>query len=180
MVKFSHGEQMRNQSFRHFRGNKAERILCVAHEDGENVWVHIDQLIELLLPAISATAGPHIRIRFEIEPGLPGIDVDLRHLELAILNLVVNAREVMPEGGVLTIGARLVRSCSPVGPGSYLQLETIAHATGLSATVRNAGEAKGLGLWLAGNLARLLGGDLAVFRASGFATSVQLWLPVAD
>jgi signal transduction histidine kinase len=64
---------------------------------------------------IGSTLGPIIDVKIEFAPDLPPAMADMNQLEMALLNLAVNARDAMPDGGVLTIGAKR----ESVRPGSY-------------------------------------------------------------
>jgi PAS domain S-box-containing protein len=144
---------------------------------------------------LASTLGPRIRIDFDLKPGLPAAIADANQLEMALLNLAVNGRDAMPEGGVLTIHVALENLGQDHGPdlrpGRYLRL--CVHDTGVGmdeATRRKAtepffstkgiGRGTGLGLSMVHGLAAQLGGALTLESAPGEGTTVKIWLPPAD
>ena len=72
--------------------------------------IEIPQLVEGMAEIITRTSGPQIRVRVEMAPGLPPAKADANQLEMALLNLSVNARDAMPDGGTLTISATCVEA----------------------------------------------------------------------
>jgi CheY-like chemotaxis protein len=121
--------------------------------------------------------------------------VDANQLEMAILNLAVNARDAMENGGTLTIAAQ--RGClgtgSPVtlAPGAYIQLsvgdtgvgmdeDTLKRAVEPFFSTKGIGKGTGLGLSMAHGLTAQLGGALNIRSKPGIGTTVDLWLPVSD
>ena len=150
-------------------------------------------LREILAPAF----GARIAIRVEAEPGLPPLLADREQLETALVNLAVNARDAMPEGGVLTLAAAMERvaegAAAPPGPapGRYIRLsvrdtgegmdaETLARAAEPFFTTKPAGKGTGLGLSMAKGLAEQSGGAFAIESAPGRGTTVTLWFPLAE
>ena len=128
--------------------------------------------------------------------GLPLIEVDPNQLELALLNLAVNARDAMPEGGRLVIRPRPRRSMSRGStPGSSVPAPTCASRCGMTArawtkqrsrgatepffTTKGVGKGTGLGLSMVQGLVVQLGGGMKVESAPGDGTTVTLWLPKA-
>jgi len=116
-------------------------------------------------------------------------------LEMALLNLAVNARDAMPDGGTLTVALALDTlehdHGSTLPPGSYLRLcvhDTgvgMDEATQLQATepffsTKGIGRGTGLGLSMVHGLAAQLGGSLEIESALGQGTTIKIWLPVAE
>jgi CheY-like chemotaxis protein len=114
---------------------------------------------------------------------------------MAILNLAVNARDAMPEGGTLTILARPVTvgvgERSAVAPGKYVLLSVADTGTGMDETTldraiepffstKGIGRGTGLGLSMVHGLASQLGGGLAIASKPGLGTCVELFLPTSD
>ena len=143
---------------------------------------------------VASSVGPAIEIRLLPDRGLPAALADPNQLELALLNLCVNARDAMEGGGVLTIAAE----CSVVGPGgapnlapgAYVRLSVIDTGSGMDeATLAKAvepffstkevGRGTGLGLSMVHGLAAQLGGAFVLTSALGKGTRADLYLPVA-
>ncbi len=122
------------------------------------------------------------------------MSTDPHHLESAILNLVVNARDAMPEGGPIIIAAEAatVSAGNPEGlkPGAYVRLSVSDQGVGMDeATVKRAaepffttkdvGKGTGLGLSMVHGLASQSGGTMTIASAPGTGTTISLLLPVA-
>ena len=155
-------------------------------------------LVELLTgmrDLISSSVGPTIQLQLRCESDLPPALVDPNQLELAILNLCVNARDAMPQGGQLTVlaeGAAVGPVSSPrLKPGFYLRLSVIDAGVGMDSdtlaraiepfySTKETGRGTGLGLSMVHGLAAQLGGGFHLTSAPGEGTRVDLYLPVAD
>jgi signal transduction histidine kinase/FixJ family two-component response regulator len=152
-------------------------------------------LVEGMLDLIKRSLGPQIDVRLDASGGLPAAMVDPNQLELALLNLAVNARDAMPDGGRLTIAVE--QQTVPksgdldVEPGSYIRLSIADDGTGMDeATLKRAiepfystkgvGKGTGLGLSMVHGLAAQSGGALRLSSVLGRGTTAELWLPVAD
>jgi CheY-like chemotaxis protein len=143
---------------------------------------------------ISSTSGPTIEVRVDLPNDLPPATADANQVEMAVLNLAVNARDAMPNGGLLTISA--VRASvgpeqqSSVRPGEYVRLSVTDTGVGMDqATLERAiepffstkgiGKGTGLGLSMVHGLALQLNGGLTIESKTGAGTTVDLWLPVS-
>jgi CheY-like chemotaxis protein len=143
---------------------------------------------------IASTTGPQIKVVVEAEDDLPAAMADANQLEMALLNLSVNARDAMPDGGTL----RVTVSCETLGPvhqaqlppGDYIRLsvadtgmgmdeETIARAIEPFFSTKGIGKGTGLGLSMVHGLASQLGGALTLASKPGVGTNIELWLPVS-
>lgn len=142
---------------------------------------------------LSKAVGPRIEIRNEIAEGLPPLLIDSNQLELALLNLFVNARDAMEAGGVVTINADLTSEGRPASlneanfirisvsdTGEGMDEETVLRAAEPFFTTKGVGKGTGLGLSMIQGLAAQSGGSIAISSRKGFGTTVSLWLPVAD
>src|SRR5215472_11538768 len=104
--------------------------------------VDIPKLIDSMIEMLSRSLGPTIQIATDFERDLASIRVDPNQLELALLNLAVNARDAMPMGGELTITAHAcigVGEIATLGPGDYIRVEVRDSGCGMDeATLRRA------------------------------------------
>ena len=156
--------------------------------------VALDDLVTGMASLVSSTIGPKIDLRVNIADDLPPARADANQLEMAILNLSVNARDAMPGGGELTISASRasVRGRHPAGlrVGHYVRLSVADTGIGMDEATRaraiepffstkGIGKGTGLGLSMAHGLAAQLGGGLTIISAPGEGTTVELWLPVS-
>ena len=157
--------------------------------------VDIGALLGGMRDLISSSVGPTIDLHLRHDPELPSALIDPNQLELAILNLCVNARDAMPNGGPLTILAEEVAigpcSSPKLKPGLYVRLsvidagsgmnpETLARAVEPFYSTKEFGRGTGLGLSMVHGLAAQLGGAFELTSAPGEGTRVDLSLPVAD
>ena len=152
-------------------------------------------LVEGMTDLIRRSIGPRVAIMFRADPDIVAARVDPSQLELALLNLAVNARDAMPGGGTLTIAI----SEQHVGPGhsaalrhgSYVKLEVADTGTGMDAatlaraiepfySTKGIGKGTGLGLSMVHGLAAQSGGALIVHSEPGQGTRAEIWLPAAS
>ncbi|TNC51623.1 PAS domain S-box protein [Rubellimicrobium rubrum] len=157
--------------------------------------VDVGALLDGMHDLIARSIGPQIDMVIEVAPDLPPAMVDPNQLELALLNLAVNARDAMLGGGRLTIGAteEAVRSGHPTGLGSgrYVRLAVVDTGVGMEATIlaravepffstKGMGKGTGLGLSMVHGLAGQSGGRLVLSSTPGQGTRAEVWLPVAS
>jgi signal transduction histidine kinase/ActR/RegA family two-component response regulator len=157
--------------------------------------VDISALLGGMRDLISSSVGPTIDLHLRHDPDLPSAVIDPNQLELAILNLCVNARDAMPDGGPLTILAEelaigpgsspklkpgLYVRVSVIDAGSGMDSETLARAVEPFYSTKEVGRGTGLGLSMVHGLAAQLGGALELTSAPGEGTRVDLYLPVAE
>jgi CheY-like chemotaxis protein len=143
---------------------------------------------------IERSIGPLIQLDIQAEAGLPAVTVDPNQLEMALLNLAVNARDAMPSGGRLTIRLQsfnLQNQGEPRLPdGRFLRLSvsdtghgmtptTLAKAVEPFFSTKGVGKGTGLGLSMVHGLADQSGGAFRLESELGKGTSAHLWLPVA-
>lgn len=150
-------------------------------------------LREMIAPVL----GSAMRLEVVCEDGLPPVLADRGQLETVLVNLAVNARDAMPEGGRLEVSARredvAPREEHPAAlkPGPYLRLAvadsgrgmdaaTLARATEPFFTTKAKGKGTGLGLAMARGFAEQSGGGLMLESAPGQGTTVTLWLPTGS
>jgi signal transduction histidine kinase len=155
----------------------------------------VRSLVEDMIGLIDRSVGPMVRIELHAEDKMPVVDVDPNQLEMALLNLAVNARDAMITGGVLTIGLseQIVDVNDQLGvrPGRYVVLsvrdtgegmdaETLARAVEPFFSTKGVGKGTGLGLSMVFGLAQQSGGALRLESVPSSGTTARLWLPVAS
>ena len=156
--------------------------------------VEVPALVGGMLGLLERSVGPSIRLHTSFAEALPWVRTDPNQLESALLNLTLNARDAMPNGGVITIDARVEQASGEPGldlnPGRYVRLrvvdsgegmdgETLARATEPFFTTKGVGKGTGLGLSMVHGLAQQSGGALRVLSTKGEGSSVEIWLPIA-
>jgi PAS domain S-box-containing protein len=150
-------------------------------------------LVQGMRELIERSLGPRIEFATDIAPGVPPAMVDLNQLELALLNLSVNARDAMPNGGRLSwrvCEEMAGESRADLAPGRYVRIEvsdtgmgmdadTLARAVEPFFSTKAAGKGTGLGLSMVHGLAGQSGGAFKLESQPGKGTTATLWLPVA-
>lgn len=170
-----------------------QRLLAFARRQPlQPVPVDIGELLGGLSDLLSSTMGPQIRLVVEINGGVPPAKADPNQLEMALLNLAVNARDAMPDGGTLRITAVAdevgERNSTGMRPGRYVRLSvadtgmgmdegTLARAIEPFFSTKGIGKGTGLGLSMAHGLASQLGGALKIATRLGVGTNIDMWLP---
>jgi signal transduction histidine kinase len=151
------------------------------------------QLFANIQDLLSRALGPGVDVRKQIPATIPFLLVDSNQLELALLNLFVNARDAMVGGGTITVSAAEDEVSRPGGlvTGRYVRISvsdtgegmdeaTAARATEPFFTTKGLGKGTGLGLSMVHGLAAQSGGILELSSVKGEGTTVSLWLPVAE
>jgi signal transduction histidine kinase len=157
--------------------------------------VEVPQVIGGMSELLQRSIGPAVLIKTRFPIGLSRVMTDANQLELALLNLTVNARDAMPEGGVITISARereiAGQDPTALAPGNYVGVcvsdtgvgmdeRTLEQATEPFFTTKGVGKGTGLGLSMVHGFAQQSGGAFVLRSTKGQGTSAELWLPVAD
>lgn len=152
-------------------------------------------LIDGVQDLVKSSIGPTVGLELDCPDGLPAAVADPNQLELAILNLCVNARDAMPEGGTLTISASQSaiegQNANGLVTGQYVRIavrdtgfgmdaETLARAVEPFYSTKEIGKGTGLGLSMVHGLAGQLGGAFNLTSEPGEGTEASLFLPVAD
>lgn len=143
---------------------------------------------------LSSSVGDRISIIFGMAPGLPPVKVDRNHLELALLNLALNARDAMPDGGNIKISVRQAfwsnRDAGELSPGTYVVVSLSDSGAGMDEatlnraidpffTTKEPGKGTGLGLSMVHGFAAQSGGQLRLESHRGVGTIAELWFPEA-
>jgi PAS domain S-box-containing protein len=139
------------------------------------------RLLRELARTLERTLGRDIVVRLTVAPGLPLVSADASHLDSALLNLALNARDAMPHGGELRIDAsekerQVVIAVSDTGEG--MGPEVLGHACEPFFSTKGAA-GSGLGLSMAQGFASQSGGELRIESKVGEGTRVEIWLPIA-
>ena len=170
-----------------------QRLLAFARQqDLRAVPVDLRTLIQGMIELLERSLGPRVALRIDIPPGLPPASIDANQLELAILNLAINARDAMPDGGSIAINVAEYRATNDplLQSGNYLKVSVIDTGTGMPPEIlkravepffssKPLGKGTGLGLSMVHGLAVQLGGALQLSSTVGEGTTASLVLPVA-
>jgi signal transduction histidine kinase/CheY-like chemotaxis protein len=171
-----------------------QRLLAFARRQPlQATAVDMSRLVEGMSGLIAATLGPAIEIRLVLAE-LPPVKADANQLEMALLNLAVNARDAMPQGGSFSITAarESVRDGDRRGlaRGHYVRMRVRDTGLGMDAETRQRaiepffstkgiGKGTGLGLSMVHGLTAQLGGGLTIESEPSAGTSIDLWLPIS-
>jgi signal transduction histidine kinase/CheY-like chemotaxis protein len=155
-----------------------------------------NQLVHSLEELLSRTKGEHIELRIRFGHDIWPVDTDANQLENALLNLVINARDAMPDGGVLRVetancvldGSLRQLGLEPVAPGEYVMISVTDTGSGMSPavlakafdpffTTKPTGQGTGLGLSMIYGFAQQSGGHVSLESTVGHGTRVHLYLP---
>jgi signal transduction histidine kinase len=178
-----------------------QRLLAFARrQELKPETVDVLNLVSGMEDLLCRALGPAVMLGKHLPAGLPPVRVDANQLELAILNLAVNARDAMPLGGSLSIlgSEQLITLGNGDGaaprelpPAPYVRIEvvdtglgmdeaTLARATEPFFTTKGPGKGTGLGLSMVQGLAVQSGGAMTVTSEPGKGTTIALWLPRAE
>ncbi|WP_150305286.1 hybrid sensor histidine kinase/response regulator [Pseudomonas saliphila] len=172
-----------------------QRMLAFARKQELHIEaVSVPELVGGMSRLLTSSIGPSFSIETRFASALPAVKADAHHLETSLLNLVVNARDAMPDGGTIAISANVEYyrggETGELEPGEYVRLEvtdtgegmdetTLARVTEPFFTTKGVGKGTGLGLSMVHGMAGQLGGRLVVESEKGRGTTVAVWLPVA-
>ncbi|KQS03524.1 hypothetical protein ASG11_04015 [Sphingomonas sp. Leaf357] len=156
--------------------------------------VDVGQVIGAMRDLVASSSGPRVRLEIAVADALPAATAEVNQLEMALLNLAVNARDAMPDGGTLTMRADTVRVAAGddrVPPGAYVRIAVSDTGSGMDAatlaraiepffSTKGIGKGTGLGLSMVHGLTSQLGGGLRIDSRVGLGTTVEMLLPVAE
>ncbi|SLN67415.1 Blue-light-activated protein [Roseovarius gaetbuli] len=164
----------------------------------ESETVPLNDLVRSVQPLLKRTLGDDISVETDLADDLKLTLTDPGQIENAILNLAINARDAMPNGGTLTIETKNVTldvdyaaTQVDVEPGDYVALSVTDTGTGMKPevmarafepffTTKGVGAGSGLGLSMIYGFAKQSGGHVAIYSEEGVGTTVTLYLPPAD
>jgi len=173
-----------------------QRMLAFARRQDLKVdRVNLPQLLAGMSDLVQRSIGPEWPISTNFPLRLPFIRADANQLEMALLNLIVNARDATPGGGPILISAsKEVLADDPatkLPAGHYVRLvitdrgtgmdeETVRRAAEPFFTTKGVGKGTGLGLAMVHGMAQQIGGMFELLSRPGEGTSAVIWLPVAQ
>jgi PAS domain S-box-containing protein len=170
-----------------------QRMLAFARrQDLKLVALRVPALVQGMTELLQSSLGPSIQIETRFLLNLPKAHADPNQLELAILNLAMNARDAMPKGGAIIIEARerTVTNEPVLKPGQYVCVTVTDTGAGMDEatlqramepffTTKGIGKGTGLGLPMVHGMAQQSGGRLLLRSKPGLGTTAELCLPVA-
>ena len=151
--------------------------------------VDIDQLLTNMCDLLEHSIGPRIQLRVNLSLRGTHATADTDQLELAILNLAINARDAMPKGGELEIATRCEKADhSDLAQGHYVVISVADTGSGIPEnllqkvfepfyTTKPPGKGTGLGLSQVYGVAKQSGGTASIQSTLGKGTRIEIWLP---
>jgi PAS domain S-box-containing protein len=151
----------------------------------------VHDVVRQMTNLLQSSLGPLVRIETNFPPELPKVIADANQLELALMNLAINGRDAMPNGGTITIGAVKQAEAPGLQAGNYVCVsvtdtgsgmdeETLQRAMEPFFTTKGVGKGTGLGLPMVHGMAEQSGGTLRLRSRPGHGTTAELYLPVAQ
>ena len=154
----------------------------------------LDEQLRTIRPLLDSAIRSDIQLKIELGHDLWPVRIDTLQFELAVLNIVINARDAMPNGGQLYIGAGNVRidaGRADLEPGDYVQLIITDNGKGMDSDVlskalepffstKTVGKGSGMGLPQAYGFAKLAGGVLTLDSKPGVGTRVAMYMARTD
>jgi signal transduction histidine kinase len=151
----------------------------------------LNEFLRSFEPFLRYGAGPNVSVKLELGSDIPDCLIDPAFFDAAVLNLVVNARDAMPNGGeIRVVTERLVQTSSspdPPGPGTYVCVRVKDHGCGMPPEVlrkvfdpffTTKGEkGTGIGMSQVQALAQMVGGQIRITSERGVGTTVDLLFP---
>jgi len=178
-------------------GALTQRLLAFSRRQALDLKpVDINQMVASLEDLLHRTTGENIQLVTELAHGLRPACMDVNQLESALINLVVNARDAMPDGGRITVSTASYREDSATGggkqgpaPGDYILMSVTDTGTGMSSevlarafepfyTTKPIGQGTGLGLSMVYGYIKQAKGYVQIDSVPGRGTSVRLYLPM--
>jgi PAS domain S-box-containing protein len=173
-----------------------QRMLAFARkQDLAPERVDLSILLRGITSLLQSALGPRVSLQTRLPPKLDGVLIDFNQLELALLNLVVNARDAMPDGGTIKIDARdrwlMTGDIPGLAAGFYACVAVQDSGVGMDAvtlsravepyfSTKEAGHGTGLGLSMVHGMAIQANGMLVLKSNVGVGTTAELWFPLVS
>lgn len=171
-----------------------QRLLAFARrQELALVPANLTELVRGVGELITKSVGPNIELRYALDEEIPAAMVDVNQIEIAVLNLVVNARDALPRGGSVTVATDRVALAGDahLADGTYVRLavtddgvgmdaETLAKAAEPFFSTKGLGKGTGLGLSMVHGLALQLQGALRLCSGPDEGTRAELLLPATE
>jgi PAS domain S-box-containing protein len=173
-----------------------QRLLAFARRQPlQATTIDVGALVRGLTDLVSSTVGPQVSVTVETTPGRLSAKADPNQLEMAIINLCVNARDAMVGGGFIGVHAApqtvAAADAGELAPGRYIRVSVSDTGCGMDEATRaravepffstkGVGKGTGLGLSMVHGLAAQLGGALTIASEPGRGTEVSIWLPATE
>jgi PAS domain S-box-containing protein len=160
--------------------------------------VDVNQTMVDIAKLLRPTLGEQVQVDVALQPDVRATHIDPSQLTNAVVNLAINARDAMPNGGKLLLETRntaldeaYAQSNAEVRPGDYVMIAISDTGTGMSPallekvfepffTTKEAGRGSGLGLSMVYGFVKQSGGHIKVYSEEGYGTTIKLYLPPAD
>jgi CheY-like chemotaxis protein len=150
--------------------------------------IDIAERIEAVREVLGTGVGDTVKLSLDVDQTTWPVTVDAAELETALVNLVINARDAMPDGGTITIGARNARLSGEPDTGDYVAISVADTGTGIAPdvldkifdpffTTKPVGKGTGLGLSQVHGFTHQAGGTVMVDSELGKGTTVTILLP---
>ena len=177
-----------------------KRMLAVARRQPlQPKATNINRIIEEMSDILPRTLGPDVEIRYSVRENIPAVLIDKSGLENVILNLAINSRDAMPNGGEFRICTDIVHltESNPfvkqddVSPGTYVLISCTDEGEGMPDAVlqrvfepffstKERGKGTGLGLAMSYGFVKQSGGSIQIFSEVGKGTKLDILLPVSE
>ncbi|PAX08821.1 response regulator [Sphingomonas lenta] len=168
------------------------RLLAFARRQTlEPAAVPVDQLARAVSDLLAHTLGGLVQLEWDAAEDVGQVYADASQLELALMNLIINARDAMPDGGLITVSAenRAIADDGDLPAGRYVVLTVADTGCGIPAemveqvlepffTTKEVGKGTGLGLSMVYGFVKQSGGSMRIDSEVGRGTRVEIWLPM--
>ena len=175
-------------------GKLTQQLLSFARKQRlDQKQVNLNSLVVDFSDMLVRTLGDKVELRLDLKPGLPPCTLDTTYLEMALLNVVINARDAMPQGGTVTVGTAFTshqrRAAHHLPPGDYVSICVLDQGEGMPPEVaRRAtepffttkGRGTGLGLAMVHGFVQQSQGRLEIQSEVGQGTRVRMMFPVTQ